>query len=63
MSPPKKTSWHEKGPIRTAIWLMLVVTACGAFYIFNDLATKNMAARNNTPPPPPSTSATAAPAP
>lgn len=54
MSPPKKTPWHEKSHIRMVIWLMLVVTACGAFYMFNDLATKNMAARGKIQAPPPS---------
>ena len=64
MSAHKKTSWHEKGPIRMAIWLTIVVTACGAFYMFNDLASKNMAARGKIQAPPPSNSpAPAAPAP
>lgn len=64
MSPPKKTTpWHEKGPIRMAIWLMIAVTACGAFYMFNDLATKNMAARGKIQAAPPSSSAAPAAAP
>lgn len=40
-----------------AIWLMIVLTACGAFYMFNDLATKNMAARGKIQAAPPSSSA------
>jgi hypothetical protein len=60
MNQSQKTPWHEKTPVRMTLWLVIAATACGAFYLFNNVATKNMAARNNTPPPPSSTSATAA---
>ena len=64
MSTQKKSPWHEKAPVRITLWLVIAATVCGAFYLFSNVANKNMAARNNSPPPPPASTASAtAPAP
>ena len=41
------------------LWLVIATTACAAFYVFSNLATKNIAARSKGAPPPPSTPAKA----
>ncbi len=41
------------------LWLVIATTACAAFFVFSDLATKSIAARTKSAPPPPSAAAPA----
>ena len=59
MKTSQKNLWHEKGAVRIVLWLVIATTACAAFYVFSNLATKNIAARSKGAPPPASTSAKA----